>query len=816
MKGQHLRFTYLVFRIALFVLLVSHSTAQVVTVKDNQGTTLPGVEVFSQDLTIGLVTDDKGEVELSNVDPDVRIFFRYLGYEDRSLLIGEIAQLDYQLVLTLSDQLIEEVVVLGRKSINQSEIPFQIETISIEDIQSTNPQTSADALDQHGGVFVQKSQMGGGSPVIRGFEANRVLLVVDGIRLNNAIYRSGHLQNAVTVDQAMLEEMEVIFGPNSLMYGSDALGGVVSFTTRDPILSINSDEVHSSSNFYARYSSANNERSVHYDYSFGKRKWGSLTSITYSDFGDLRTGGSGNIKYPGYGEREEYQGIGSNGEDIVIQNENPLLQIGTAYNQFDILQKLLFTPDTDHRLSLNIQYSTSSDVPRYDNLSEYRNGNLRWAEWYYGPQNRLLVSADYRHIGSTRLYDQLVLIGAFQKIDEDRISRLFGNPFRNHQEEDVGVYSFTADASKYLDKSNRWRLDYGADIQYNDVNSQAFDEHRETGQIDQSVLTRYASGGNHLTNYGAYLYVSGRNATEKLRYNAGVRFAGTSYSLLYDRSDPVTWPTSFYDGISGSNRSLTWSIGTNWSISENWRLRGMLSTAFRSPNIDDLSKVRINAGEITFPNVDLQPEKSTNVELTIGSENHAYFNFSLTGFYTRLNDAIVRRPFISPDGSAVWENRGEILNVVGNQNIRSGTITGLSSTIYGTISPAMEWNASINYTRGRQIEGSGEETPLAHIPPVYGKMQLSFDKGNWNIRGVYRYNFSKDISLFGGSEDNPELATVDGALGWQTLNFYTTYEWSEIEFSLGLENLFDVHYRLFSSGVSAPGRNVILSVRGRF
>ena len=103
------------------------------------------------------------------------------------------------------------------------------------------PQTSADLLYYGGEIRIQKSQGAGGSPVIRGFEANRVLLVIDGVRMNNAIYRSGHLQNAITIDPYALERTEIIFGPSSVGYGSDALGGVVHFYTKKP--KINNEKI---------------------------------------------------------------------------------------------------------------------------------------------------------------------------------------------------------------------------------------------------------------------------------------------------------------------------------------------------------------------------------------------------------------------------------------------------------------------------------------------------------------------------------------------------------------------------------------------
>ena len=98
-------------------------------------------------------------------------------------------------------------------------------------------------------------------------------------------------------------------------------------------------------------------------------------------------------------------------------------------------------------------------MPRYDNLSEVVNGQLRWAEWEFGPQSRLLAAIDYRHIASTKIYDQLTVIGSYQRIDEDRLTRRFGNPIREEQNEDVFVFSLTTDASKLI--SDQFELSYG-------------------------------------------------------------------------------------------------------------------------------------------------------------------------------------------------------------------------------------------------------------------------------------------------------------------------------------------------------------------
>lgn len=163
-----------------------------------------------------------------------------------------------------------------------------------------NQANTGDILSNTGSVFVQKSQQGGSSPSIRGFEASRVLLMVDGVRMNNAIYRSGHLQNVITIDNMILDRMEVLYGPSSTLYGSDALGGVVNMYTRNPLLS-KTGKTMVSGNASVRYATATEEARGHADFTIGGTKWASLTSVTYGSFGDVKQGANRQAAYPDFG-----------------------------------------------------------------------------------------------------------------------------------------------------------------------------------------------------------------------------------------------------------------------------------------------------------------------------------------------------------------------------------------------------------------------------------------------------------------------------------------------------------------------------------
>src|SRR4030095_9895710 len=193
---------------------------------------------------------------------------------------------------------LDEVVFSANKFAERKRYIVQrIDVIPRRFIAQVNAQNTGDLLINTGNVFVQKSQQGGSSPVLRGFEASRVLLVVDGIRMNNAIYRAGHLQNVITVDQNMLDRLEIMYGPSSTLYGSDALGGMVHMITKPVKVATAGESFSSSGTGFLRYSSVNDEKTGHFDINLGTRKFGFLTSVTYSYFGDMRMGDQYPDKY---------------------------------------------------------------------------------------------------------------------------------------------------------------------------------------------------------------------------------------------------------------------------------------------------------------------------------------------------------------------------------------------------------------------------------------------------------------------------------------------------------------------------------------
>ncbi|MEM6265326.1 MAG: TonB-dependent receptor plug domain-containing protein, partial [Bacteroidota bacterium] len=349
-------------------------------------TPIEGVEVREQSIQGPIIgyTDAKGRF-WNPVNPGTTLFVLHPAYQESTVKIAELTPLPVRIFLERKVFEMNEVVFsASRFELDKEKVPYQIAIVDEEQIAFNNPQTSADLLFQTGGVFVQKSQMGGGSPNLRGFEANKVMIVVDGVRMNNAIYRGGHLQNVITLDPQLIERAEVIFGPGSVLYGSDALGGVMHFRTRQPRLSL-TDKPLVKVRAMTRYATANQEKTGHADINVGGKKWAWLGSFSVSDFGDLRTGSVRRNAYPDFGKRLFFQDR-INGQDVIRANEDENVQVGTGYRQLDIAQKLRFVPNAHTSHLINVQLSTSSNVPRYDRLTDLRGDSLRRAEWYYGPQ----------------------------------------------------------------------------------------------------------------------------------------------------------------------------------------------------------------------------------------------------------------------------------------------------------------------------------------------------------------------------------------------------------------------------------------------
>jgi hemoglobin/transferrin/lactoferrin receptor protein len=792
---------------ALLVLLYSFKISMAQNIQVIDKSTLQPLEqvtVTNEKNNFSATTNNKGTVDVTCCANNDTLTFRALGYATLNISVNDLEKTKFKVYLSSQVFSVDEVVISSsRFEEKKRDVPQQIEIIKRRDIEFANTQTTADLLANTGNVFVQKSQGGGGSPVLRGFEASRVLIVVDGVRMNNAIYRAGHLQNILRVDQNMLDKAEVLFGPGSVIYGSDALGGVMHLQTRNPVLS-DGEKVFVKSNIFGRYASANHEKTGHADINFGLKKVGFLTSVNFSDFDNLR---QGNVRNPLLGNEwdRNFYAERINGKDSMVANSNPNIQKQSGYYQYDILQKVLFKPNNRWQHLLNIQFSNTSNVYRYDRLSETRNGQLNSAEWYYGPEQRLLASYQLQWKADNKAFDIMRVTPAVQKIQESRNSRGFGRSNLRSQVEEVMLYSLNADFSK---KAGRNEIRYGFEGTLNDVTSTA----TFTNITSDSVFaanTRYPDGGNKYFTVAAFV-TNNWEINEKLILSAGLRF---SYVGL--RSEFVD--TSFYKfnagKVSQNNAAPSGSLGLVYSPGMDWRLTLSASTGFRSPNVDDLGKVFDSApGILIVPNTKIKPEYTYNLDLNISKVLWSRLYVEAVGWFTYYQNALAVRPFqINGQDSVVYD--GRLSQVVANQNMNKATMAGASFNVRFDANEYISFSQSFNYTFGRIIDTV--YVPLDHIPPAFGRTGITLTARRFRSEFFAMYNGWKKLKHYSASgEDNLQYATANGMPSWFTLNFRASVQIvKQVQLQAGIENILDHRYRTFASGISGAGRNIFVTLR---
>jgi hemoglobin/transferrin/lactoferrin receptor protein len=698
----------------------------------------------------------------------------------------------------------EIVVSSSRFQEKKRDVSRKIEQISAREIAQWNQTSTADVLAMSGQVAVQKSQLGGGSPIIRGFEANKVLLVIDGVTMNNAIYRSGHLQNSITIDPSILEKAELVFGPGTVVYGSDAMGGVMHFVTKDPKFSA-SERTTVHARGLTRFHSAANGFTGHVSTSISGKSWASFTAVSYSKLSDLRQGGVRSKAYPDFGKRTWYvERI--NDTDSIVSNPDPNLQVGSAYSQIDLLQKVKYRDKQAREHTLNLQLSTSSDVPRYDRLSQMQNGLPRFAEWYYGPQFRTLLSYNLNIVKPRAWYDKLQVLASAQWIEESRIDRRFQKTTKNHRIEQVQVYNITVDAEKRIKKQE---LRYGMTVGLNDVNSTAFTEDIET-RVVGSLDTRYPDGGSYTAQAAAYVSHAWE-INEQWILNDGVRLNWTFLQADFISKTFFDFP---FSRVKQQNNALNGHVGFVYMPHEAWRFTVNGGSAFRAPNVDDLAKVfETLPGTVILPNEFLRPEYAYTTEFAASYRWKHHLRITGTAYATWIDNIITVLPSLF-NGSDSILYEGSMSRIYSSQNANAGKILGAEGKVEAAFAKYWQFVGTINYTYGRVQTETGEQ-PLDHIPPLFGKAELTYTKRKFGAAFVSQFNgwkYLKDYSTSG--EDNLPFATPDGMPSWYIFSARAQFRLNKyIQLQAACENIIDRNYRTFASNISAPGRNWIFTAR---
>jgi hemoglobin/transferrin/lactoferrin receptor protein len=766
-----------------------------------------GVAIYNSDKTKSVITDVNGEARIDVFLFNEVLYFQHLSHQLKAIKKARIKS-NYIVYLESNTEGLNEIVISASKfEQNKVDIPQKIISLNAEDVQLINPQTSADLLDAMGQVYVQKSQSGGGSPMIRGFSTNRLLITVDGVRMNNAIFRGGNLQNVISIDPFAIQRTEVVLGSGSVIYGSDAVGGVMSFYTKKPQLSY-MDSLLVKSNAVVRYASASDEKSGHFDINFGVKKWAFLTNGSYTNFGDLRMGTNGPDDYL----RPEFV-VTTNNEDVVIQNGNPMLQRESGYNQFNFMQKVRYEPSKNMSFDLGLHYTTTSNIPRYDRLIRYKGNELRSAEWYYGPQQWFMANGQITKLSSnSNLYDKIKATIAYQNFQESRIDRDFQSETRNRREEAIDAYSFNLDFEKSL--STKTQFFYGLEYVYNKVMSHGIEENI-INNTSIPTVSRYPNGASWQS---AAVYSSIKyKPNSKFVFQSGLRFNHIASNASFTENN--VYLNLPFETSKNKAGAFTGTAGIRWSPNTmmQWKLNA--SSAFRAPNIDDIGKVfDSEPGSVVVPNQELKPEYAYGGELGLKLNFDNVLILDMSTYYTYLDNALVRRDF-SLNGETEMLYDGELSTVQAIQNASKAWIYGFEAGIEMNISNALKLTSQYNIIGGTE-ENNGVEVPIRHVSPYFGNTHLIWMRKNLKVDLYANYNNELSFNQLAPSEKEKDYIyalDADGnpfAPAWHTFNLRTQYQISKsTSITASLENITDQRYKTYSSGIAAAGRNFILALK---
>ncbi|WP_245812801.1 TonB-dependent receptor [Flagellimonas flava] len=798
--------------ILFFFLATLNVFAQEITVLDAEsGNPIANIAIFNRDKSKSTVSNLNGKADLEVFSKNERIILRHLSYDEYTTTKSQIVKKGNRVYLDLKpEELMEVVMSVSKWEQQKKDIPQKIESIDARTISFTNPQTAADVLQNSGKVFVQKSQLGGGSPMIRGFATNRLLLSVDGVRMNNAIFRGGNIQNVISVDPFTIKNTEVIFGPGSVIYGSDAIGGVMNFLTQKPRFSF-TDSLTVSGNATYRFASANNESTSHLDLNLGQQHWASYTSFTYSDFGDLVMGEHGPESYlrNNFASRE-------NGSDVLVPNSDAQKQISSGYDQINFLQKFTYRPNKVWNYDLGLYYSETSDFSRYDRLIRPNDegDGLRSAEWFYGPQKWFMGNVQVTKQGKNKFYDGVKLTTAYQFFEESRNNRGFQEINRSTTTEKVHALSVNLDFENK--KIGDLRLYYGAEYIFNKVRSEGIDTNIETS-TSIPAASRYPDGATWQT-FAGYI-----NGEYKLKPNFTL-LSGARYSQVWvDAQFENTFFDFPFDEADLITGAFTGSMGFSWFPRADLQITLNGSTGFRAPNIDDIGKVfDSEPGSVVVPNPELEPEYAYNAEIGVRKNIKDKLVLKGAAFYTYLVDALVRRDFEFNGETEILYN-GELSNVQAIQNAAKAYVYGFELGLEAFMNENWSFASNLTVTEGTEEDSDGTDTPARHAAPTFGDVHLIWQNQKLKTDLFLNYNGEiayEDLALSERSKAYIYAEDENGnpfAPSWYTLNVRSQYQISNaLKTTVSLENLTNQRYRTYSSGIAAPGTNLILGLSYNF
>lgn len=759
--------------LVLLILSSNKLIGQIVIIKDSLlNTNIENVTLIFEDL--GIISERDGLADISMFSDNSIIEFSHVAYKSRRITKKKIRKIIYlqpksNILPTIN--LNEEIKI----PLSEKYPLFTIRSKGGAQLESS----IADLLSSKSSVVVQESQSGGGSPNYRGMEANRLLLVVDDVPLNNAIYRSGHLQNSSTINPFLIESIMLLSGPASTGYGNGAMGGALVFNTKNPT---NKKNIH----FYQQYESNSKTIATNFQVNYFRNKFSHITAFSLKKAGNSKMG------------KKRFHGYENWGNESGATNMNE--QLYTNYVQGDFMHKSKYRINEKNYVLFNTQYSRSSIIYRFDKMNDIQNGSRKYAKWYYGPQIRFLQTINYKLEYRTIAFDNIKTTLALQNIQESRHIQKYEEQLLNNRNENVKIYDFNIDFTK---KIFDLKLAYGVGLRHQKVASKAS---LTNGNTVFYNTTRYPDGGSSIKELFAYTQVNLR-LSRKIDLLLGLRLNKSKLQAKFNKTD-----FGFSD-LENKNTSFIKSALLSYKPIAKTIVNASYYSGFRNPNIDDIGKVFSKDGiNVVIPNAELEPEYANNFELSLNYSLNP-MKIQIQIFTTKITNAIRRGFGNINDYDSIYYD-GEIMRIQMNKNIENALINGVSLTTYFTSRDDLVITFSCNYLKGL----ANDKSPLAHIPPFNAKLSLNYKLRKHIIDYYTNYNAWKlSIDYDEAGVDNLEEATIDGSPSWFTHNIaYSNKIDKNITIHFAIKNILDAHYKTFSSGISGSGRNFIMALKAAF
>ena len=634
------------------------------------------------------------------------------------------------------------------------DVPEAVTVVGREEILQRAARTTPEALANQPGVWVQKTTHGGGSPIVRGMVGNQVLLLVDGVRLNSATYRYGPNQYLATVDPGLVERIEVVRGGGSVLYGSDAIGGVVQVLSRAPSFSPDGPRV--TGRLSGLWMSGGMEASGRAEAEVGGERAAFLGGYSQRRFGDLLAGGDlGTLSPTGYHERS-----------------------GDA--------KLLFKAGSSGLLTAAFQVSTQYDVPRYDQVA--LGGYSRNS---YDPQTRQLAYVRWEASPASPWARSLRVTGSFNRSVEGVISQGTGSPMVRRQRDQTDTFGLVAELASA--PAPGWHMQSGVEY-YADRVGSAADETDGRSGVRTPLRGSYADGA---TASSLAAFTSHQVDLGAVQLSAGVRFNAVAVSVR--------------DATFGDQRihPSAWvgNAGGMVALGRHVRAFATASTAFRSPNVDDMSKFgAVESTVFEIPSSELSPERSLSVEAGLKFA-WARGTGAVAAYRTDLSNLIDRVP-ATYRGSETVDGR----RVYQKQNVGEAVVRGLEAEAEAEVLPTLGAFGNVTYTHG---ENTTKQEPMRRIPPLFGRLGLHYrHPSGWWAKGEFTAAGRQD-RLAAGDRSDARISSrlVNGAMpGWACWNLYAGRQFGPVRLQASLQNLFDEAYRVYASGVDGYGRSARVTV----